>query len=137
MNMHTELTASVASAYLSNNPAQPEDLPAIIRGIHDALAALGQPAEVKVDAPPLVPAVSIKASIKPDYVTCLECGTKAKMLRRHLAVAHNLDPMAYRARWNLPADHTLVAPNYSEVRRGLAVDSGLGLKSSGRPPKVD
>jgi predicted transcriptional regulator len=72
--------------------------------------------------------VSVRASVKPDYIVCMECGTKHKMLKRHIKTAHQMTPEQYRADYGLPRDYPLVAPNYSEQRRGLAVAIGLGRK---------
>jgi predicted transcriptional regulator len=123
--------ADIVSAHVSNNSVPSSDLPVLIKAVHDALACLGQvpePGEEK-----LVPAVSIRSSVKPDTVTCLECGARMKMLKRHLGTDHNLTPDSYRARWNLPADYPMVAPEYADRRRALAVKIGLGRKPSQTP----
>jgi predicted transcriptional regulator len=102
------------------------DLPVLIANVHGALAGLGGAApvpEVKQE-----PAVSIRASIKPDYIVCLEDGKKLKMLKRHLMTHYQMTPEQYRAKWNLPADYPMVAPNYAEQRRTLAKKIGLGTK---------
>ncbi len=119
------LTADIVAAHVSNNNVAVSDLPLLIGNIHAALAGLGA-----ADAPQeeLVPAVSVRASVKPDYIVCLEDGKKLKMLKRHLMTHYNLTPDAYRARWNLPHDYPMVAPNYAEQRRALAVQIGLGRK---------
>src|SRR3546814_9397757 len=99
-----------------------------IRSVQEALAGLGwtEPPEVKQE-----PAVSIRASVKPDYIVCLEDGKKLKMLRRHLMTAYNMTPDEYRAKWDLPKDYPMVAPNYAETRRTLAKAIGLGTKGRG------
>jgi len=121
------LTADIVAAHVSNNSVAVNDLPTLISNVHSALAALGGPApaapEVKQE-----PAVSIRQSIKPDYVVCLEDGKKLKMLKRHLMTHYNLTPEQYRAKWGLPADYPMVAPNYAEQRRTLAKSIGLGTK---------
>ncbi|PXA93323.1 transcriptional regulator, partial [Nostoc sp. 3335mG] len=97
-----------------------------IRSVHDALNELGSPPEPA--APPAEPAVPVRASVKPDYIVCLEDGRKLKMLKRHLMTHYNLTPEQYRAKWNLPADYPMVAPNYAEQRRTLAKKIGLGTQ---------
>lgn len=131
------LTSDIVAAHVSNNNVNVDDVPALIHNIYGALAALGQAAEAP--APPPEPAVSIRASVKPDYIICLEDGKKMKMLKRHLMTQYNLTPDEYRARWNLPADYPMVAPNYAEKRRELAKKIGLGRtpgQKRGRKKKV-
>ena len=123
-----ELTASITSAYLGRNEAAPERLPGIIQGIYDTLAKLGEPAFAEVE--PAAPAVPIKSSVKLDAITCLCCGFKGKMLKRHLRTGHGLSPDAYRAMWGLPVLYPMAAPNYSERRRELALQIGLGGKAA-------
>lgn len=122
------LTADIVAAHVSNNSVAISDVPLVIRSVHEALAGLGNTAapEVKQE-----PAVSVRASVKPDYIVCLEDGKKMTMLRRHLATDHDMTPDEYRAKWNLPADYPMSAPNYSERRRVLAKKFGLGSKGSG------
>jgi predicted transcriptional regulator len=100
------------------------DLPLLIQNIFDALSGLG--GVPVVVTPKQEPAVSIRASIKPDYVVCLEDGKKLKMLKRHLMTHYQMTPDDYRAKWGLPADYPMVAPNYAEQRRTLAKKIGLG-----------
>jgi len=126
------LTADIVAAHVSNNSVAVNDLPVLIANVHAALAKLDTPApepEVKQE-----PAVSIRASIKPDYVICLEDGKKLKMLKRHLMTHYQMTPDQYRAKWGLPADYPMVAPNYAEQRRTLAKKIGLGTKRR-RPAK--
>ncbi|ATE67557.1 MucR family transcriptional regulator [Rhizorhabdus dicambivorans] len=120
------LTADIVSAHVSNNSVAVSDLPQLIQNVHNALSTLGDE-----QAAPVVkqePAVSVRASIKPDYIVCLEDGKKLKMLKRHLMTHYQLTPEQYRAKWNLPADYPMVAPNYAEQRRSLAKKIGLGTK---------
>ena len=131
------LTSDIVAAHVSNNSVSVDDIPALITNVYGALAGLGQ----VVPAPEVrpEPAVSIRSSIKPDYVVCLEDGKKLKMLKRHLMTHYNLTPDQYRARWGLPADYPMVAPNYAEKRRELAKKIGLGRKPGvkrGRKPKA-
>ena len=123
------LTADIVAAHVSNNSVGIADLPDLIGRVHTALANLGS----KADAPAeeLKPAVSIRASVKPDYIVCLEDGKKLTMLRRYLMTNFGMTPDDYRAKWNLPADYPMVAPNYAEKRRVLAKQIGLGRKGKG------
>jgi predicted transcriptional regulator len=120
------LTADIVSAHVSNNSVSVSDLPLLIHNVHNALTSLGDALvepEIKQE-----PAVSVRASIKPDYVVCLEDGKKLKMLKRHLMTHYQMTPEQYRAKWNLPADYPMVAPNYAEQRRSLAKKIGLGTQ---------
>ena len=118
------LTADIVAAHVSNNQVASNDLSGLISAVHGALVSLGQPAAAEPEAK--TPAVSIKASIKPDYIVCLICGSKQKMLKRHIQTAHGLSPADYRAEFNLPASYPLAAPNYAKRRSELAQASGLG-----------
>ena len=120
------LTADIIAAHVSNNNVSLEDLPSLISNVYGALSGLGQEVAVVETLPE--PAVSIRASVKPDHIVCLEDGKKLKMLKRHLSTHYNLTPDQYRARWSLPADYPMVAPNYAEKRRELAKKIGLGRK---------
>jgi predicted transcriptional regulator len=120
------LTADIVAAHVSNNSVAVNDLPTLIANVHGALANLGSPApepETKQE-----PAVSVRSSVKPDYIICLEDGKKLKMLKRHLMTHYQMTPEQYRTKWNLPADYPMVAPNYAEQRRSLAKKIGLGTK---------
>ena len=124
------LTSDIVAAHVSNNDVTVADLPVLITNVYGALAGLGQPAAVVEEAPE--PAVSIRSSVKPDYIVCLEDGKKLKMLKRHLMTHYNMTPDQYRQRWNLAPDYPMVAPNYAEKRRELAKSIGLGsLRKSG------
>lgn len=121
------LTADIVSAHVSNNSVSTTDLPALIQNVHTALSGLGGPAQ---EAAPekQAPAVSVRSSVKPDYIVCLEDGKKLKMLKRYLRTNFDLTPDEYRAKWGLSKDYPMVAPNYAETRRALAVSIGLGRK---------
>ena len=119
------LTADIVTAHVANNSTDAEALPSLIENIYGALSGLGH-AAVEEDKPE--PAVSIRASVKNDHLVCLDCGKKFKMLKRHLMTDHGMTPEEYRDRWNLPTDYSLVAPDYSQQRRTLAKDIGLGRK---------
>ena len=119
-------TADIVAAHVTNNHVSAADLPSLINTVHAALAGLGVAL-----APPEIeqkPAVSIRASSKPDHIICLEDGKKLKMLKRHLATHHGMTPADYRAKWKLPADYPLVAPDYAAQRKSLALKIGLGHK---------
>jgi predicted transcriptional regulator len=129
------LTADIVATHVANNHVSTGDVATLISTVHAALAGLGAP-EAIAEAEQ-APAVSIRASVRPDHIVCLEDGKKLKMLKRHLATRYNLTPDQYRARWNLPADYPMVAPAYAEKRRELAKKIGLGRKPApkrGRKP---
>ena len=127
------LTSDIVAALVSNNTVAIGDVPGLITNVYGALAGLGHSAPMVEIRPE--PAVSIRASIKPDHIVCLEDGKKLKMLKRHLMTHYNLTPDQYRARWNLPSDYPMVAPDYAEVRRNLAVKIGLGRKPGEKRPR--
>jgi predicted transcriptional regulator len=120
------LTADIVAAHVSNNSVAVNDLPNLIQNVHAALTAIssqGAAAEPKPE-----PKVSVRSSVKPDYIVCLEDGKKQKMLKRHLMTNHGMTPDEYRQKWGLAADYPMVAPNYAEQRRTLAKSIGLGTK---------
>jgi predicted transcriptional regulator len=127
--MLVTLTADIVAAHVSNNSVAISDLSLLINTVHSALGNLGGAPIPEPEQ--LVPAVSIRASVKPDYIVCLEDGKKLKMLRRHLMTAFGMTPDDYRAKWGLAADYPMVAPNYAEQRRVLAKQIGLGTKGRG------
>ena len=116
-------TAEIVSAYVRNHQLSADQVATLIRSVHTALSNLGKPTEEEVERTPAVP---IRRSVHRDYVVCLECGWRGKMLRRHIGTLHDLGPTEYRRRWGLSADHPLTAPGYSEARSGLAKQLGLG-----------
>ena len=121
-DMLLNLTADIVAAHVGNNTVAVNDLPQLIANVHGALNDLGGPSL----PPPQEPAVPIRSSVKPDYIVCLEDGKKLTMLKRHLRHVFGLSPAEYRAKWGLPADYPMVAPNYSEQRKKLALQIGLG-----------
>jgi predicted transcriptional regulator len=127
--------AEIVAAYLRRNTVTAGDVPAVITQVYQALAGLGQAQSPAPEPAALKPAVPIRRSVSADSIVCLECGYKAKMLRRHLTSAHQLEPEDYRQRWNLPADYPLVAPDYSARRSALAKSVGLGKRATPRRPK--
>lgn len=122
----TALTADIVSAHVSHNNVPIADLAVLIANVHSALAGLGTSVEHAAAAQE--PAVAIRRSVKPGYIVCLEDGKQLKMLKRHLMTHYQMTPDAYRAKWNLPADYPMVAPEYAERRRALAKKIGLGRK---------
>jgi predicted transcriptional regulator len=120
-----ELTATIVSAYLSNNPVPTAEIPALINQIHSALLRVSA-GSGDVSAEPLKPAVSVKKSITPEHIVCLEDGKKFKSLKRHLRTQYNMTPEQYREKWGLPPDYPMVAPNYAAARSQLAKQMGLG-----------
>jgi predicted transcriptional regulator len=120
-----QLTAQIVSAYVSNNSVPAADIPALINQVHAALTrVLAGQAEAPTE--PLRPAVSIKKSITPEYIVCLEDGKKFKSLKRHLRTQYNMTPEQYRDKWGLTPDYPMVAPNYAAARSQLAKQMGLG-----------
>jgi len=120
-----KLTAEIVSAYVGNNTVPAADIPALISQVHAALARVsGAPGEASRE--PLKPAVSVKKSITPEYLVCLEDGKKFKSLKRHLRTQYNMTPEQYREKWALGSDYPMVAPNYAAARSQLAKQMGLG-----------
>jgi len=134
------LTTEIVAAHVSNTPTDPEELSRLISQVHGTLSQLAAGKNPGADGKPPAaarpqPAVPVDQSMTDDYLICLEDGKKLKMLKRHLRTRYNMTPEEYRARWGLPADYPMVAPNYSRRRSQLAKDIGLGTqpgKTSGR-----
>lgn len=120
------LTADIVAAHVANNNIALTDVPTLIGSVHSALAGLSAAKAPEAVAERPQPAVSIRSSIKHDYLVCLEDGKKMKMLKRYLAVQYNMTPEEYRERWGLPHDYPMVAPAYADKRRELAKAIGLG-----------
>jgi predicted transcriptional regulator len=120
------LTADIVAAHVSNNSVAVNDLPNLIQNVHSALSGIAGSSAVAEAKPE--PKVSIRSSVKPDFIVCLEDGKKLKMLKRHLMTHYNMTPDQYRQKWGLAADYPMVAPNYAEQRRTLAKSIGLGTK---------
>ncbi len=118
-----EMTTQIVSAFVSNNSLKADDLPGLVRIVHDSLAGLGAAAPAPE---PQKPAVSIRKSIGEDFLICLEDGMKFKSLKRHLRTKYDMTPEEYREKWGLPADYPMVAPGYSKQRSMLAKQMGLG-----------
>lgn len=119
------MTTTIVAAYLTNKQVAISDVPTLISQVYNTLAGLGDAPKPAVEERP-EPAVSVRKSITPDYLICLEDGKKLKMLKRHLKTSYNLSPEEYRERWGLPSDYPMVAPNYAVQRSKLAKQIGLG-----------
>ena len=124
-----DLTAQIVVAHISHNPVAADLLPVMIQSVYRSLASAGAAPEV---APPMapIPAVALKKSVFPDFIVCLEDGKKLKMLKRHLSTSYGMTPADYRAKWGLPSDYPMTAPNYTSTRSRLAKSIGLGRKPS-------
>ena len=130
-----ELTADIVAAFVANNALPIADLPSLIQSVHAALAQLASGPAISAQLEEKKePAVSIRKSITPDFLVCLDDGKKFKSLRRHLA-GLGLTPDQYRAKWSLPADYPMVAPNYAAQRSELAKRSGLGQMRKNAAPR--
>ena len=125
-------TCSIVAAYVSNHKISVMELPELIRNVHESFASAGQSTNPASQERGIRPAVSIKKSITPDYLICMEDGIKLKMLKRHLRTQYGLTPQQYREKWDLPHDYPMVAPSYAERRSKLAKEIGLGAKYGSR-----
>ena len=128
--MLVTLTSDIVAAHVSHNPVLVDEVSSLITNVYAALSGLGGDATHKDPAPE--PAVSVRASVKKDHLVCLDCGKKMKMLRRHLSSEHDMSPQGYRERWGLNADYPMVAADYAETRREMAMRIGLGRKPGQR-----
>ena len=120
-----EMTADIVSAFVSNNSVPATDVPGLIQSVHRALSTVST-SDAPIEAAPREPAVPVKKSVNPDFIVCLEDGRKFKSLKRHLRTKYNMSPEEYRAKWGLPKDYPMVAPNYAKARSDLAKQMGLG-----------
>lgn len=121
------LTAQIVSAYVGKNTLASNELPSLIGDVHQALIRASGNVEVG-ERDELKPAVPVKKSVTPDYIVCLEDGKKFKSLKRHLRTHYKMSPEEYRAKWQLPHDYPMVAPNYAAARSQLAKKMGLGTR---------
>ena len=121
-----DMTADIVSAYVMHNPVAAQELPALIRTVHSTLREVAGGAHASTEIAQ-EPAVSVKKSVTPEYIICLEDGKKFKSLKRHLRTRYSMTPEEYRAKWGLPLDYPMVAPNYAKARSDLAKRMGLGL----------
>ena len=131
----SELSADIVSAYVANSNVTPGDLTRSIASVYASLTKLGREPEAPAAAPQ-VPTVSIRKSVTPDAIICLEDGKSFKSLKRHLSSKYDLTPEQYRTKWGLPADYPMVAPAYAEARSTLAKSMGLGRKAAVAPAKA-
>ena len=131
------LASDVVSAFVANNVLAAADLPGLIQSVYRSLSTVGEPTVEPNVA--LTPAVPVKKSVFPDFIVCLEDGKKLKMLKRHLQTSYGMTPNDYRAKWGLPRDYPMVAPNYASTRSSLAKQIGLGRKTAQTPiePEVN
>src|ERR1700741_3874074 len=120
-----ELTADIVSAYVGNNSVSAAGLPSLIRSIHDAIRGISN-GQIEAPVVAQAPAVSVRKSVSPDFLICLEDGRRFKSLKRHLRTKYNISPEDYRAKWGLPKDYPMVSPNYAASRSALAKSMGLG-----------
>ncbi len=123
-----ELTSEIVAAYVSNNQVSQPELSRLIGDVYRSLTAAVGGASAKDDEAEPRPAVTIRKSISPDFLICLEDGKKFKSLKRHLRTHYNLSPEQYREKWGLAADYPMVAPNYAQARSTLAKRMGLGQR---------
>jgi predicted transcriptional regulator len=123
-----QLTADIVAAHVANNNVAVGDVGNLVQRVYEALSVLDKPAADAQQQQAKTPVVSVRSSIKPEYVVCMECGAKQRMLKRHLMTAHGMTPDQYRSDYGLPREYPMVAPNYSEQRRSLAHAIGLGRK---------
>jgi predicted transcriptional regulator len=130
-----EMTADIVSAYVGNNTVAAVDLPNLIQSVHRALAGVSAGVEA-AEVAPKEPAVPVRRSITADHLVCLEDGRKFKSLKRHLRTKYNMSPEEYRAKWGLPKDYPMVAPNYAKARSDLAKQMGLGQGGRQAPRKA-
>ena len=126
------LTAEIVAAHVGNNAVAGTEVGALIQSVFDTLRGLAT--DDSAASVELTPAVPVRRSVTDNAITCLECGRKLKMLKRHLTTDHELTPEAYRAKWGLRPDYPMVAPNYSAQRQALAKKIGLGRKPAPPPP---
>ncbi|MFQ5939855.1 MAG: MucR family transcriptional regulator [Alphaproteobacteria bacterium] len=124
------MAAEIVSAYVSNNAVRVAQVPEVVETVYHSLLKLRTPAPE-----PLKPAASVRRSVTPAYIICMEDGKKYRALKRHLQSQHGMTPLEYRAKWGLPADYPMVAPNYSAARSEMAKKTGLGRKASKPAPR--
>ena len=127
------MAVDIVAAYVSNNTVPAAQVPEVINTVYGSLSSLDGGAQATPE--PAKPAVSVRRSVTPDYIVCLEDGKKLKMLKRHLRAAYDMSPEEYRAKWGLPADYPMVAPNYAAQRSAFAKKIGLGRKKGQKPKR--
>ena len=127
------MAVDIVSAYVANNTVPAGQVPEVINMVYNSLTTLDGGAEATAE--PAKPAISVRRSITAEYIVCLEDGKKLKMLKRHLRAAYDMSPEEYRAKWGLPADYPMVAPNYAAQRSAFAKKIGLGRKKGQKQPR--
>lgn len=128
------MTSEIVTAFVTSNPMQPDQLTKLIADVYETISGLTTDRAIN-EEPKQEPAVSVRASIKPDYLVCLEDGKRLKMLKRYLRTNFGMSPEEYRAKWNLPPDYPMVAPNYAAMRAEMAKKIGLGNKGGRKKTK--
>ena len=128
-----QYAAAIVAAFVSKNHIAVSEMPALLKSVHTALTGVSSPAPA--DAASFRPAVSIKKSVMPDYIVCLEDGKRLTMLKRYLRSRYKLSPDEYRAKWKLPSNYPMVAPNYAAGRSQIAKKIGLGKSSRKKSAK--
>jgi predicted transcriptional regulator len=123
-----EMTVKIVASYVANNVVEPAALADLIRSVHGAIATLSGEEPAQAPAKTQAPAVAVSKSVTPEYIICLEDGRKLKMLKRYLRTRYDMSPEDYRAKWSLPAEYPMVAPNYARLRSRHAKQIGLGKK---------
>jgi predicted transcriptional regulator len=129
----TALTSRIVAAYLGRNTLEVPEIPSLIKSVYSALVGMDAPVPEPTNRQQ--PAVSVKKSVTRDYIVCLECGGHQKMLKRHLLTGHGQTSDEYRAKWSLPSDYPMVAPEYAARRSAFAKAVGLGHSRTSRKPK--
>ncbi len=127
------MAVDIVAAYVANNTVPAGQVPEVINTVYNSLNSLDGGPEAAPE--PAKPAVSVRRSVTPDYIVCLEDGKKLKMLKRHLRAAYDMSPEEYRAKWGLAADYPMVAPNYAAQRSAFAKKIGLGRKKGQKQPR--
>ncbi len=127
------MAVDIVAAYVANNTVPAGQVPEVINTVYNSLTTLDGGTEAAAE--PAKPAVSVRRSVTPEYIVCLEDGKKLKMLKRHLRAAYDMSPEEYRAKWSLPADYPMVAPNYAAQRSAFAKKIGLGRKKGQKQPR--
>ena len=127
------MAVDIVAAYVANNTVPAGQVPEVINTVYNSLTSLDGGSEATAE--PAKPAVSIRRSITPEFIVCLEDGKKLKMLKRHLRAAYDMSPEEYRVKWGLPADYPMVAPNYAAQRSEFAKKIGLGRKKGQKQPR--
>ena len=122
------MAVDIVAAYVSNNQVSTGQIPEVIHSVFGSMSALDEPS-AELGTALQKPATSIRKSVTPEYLICLEDGKKLKMLKRHLRTTYDMTPEEYRAKWNLPPDYPMVSPKSAKQRSEFAKQIGLGRKA--------